>query len=226
MRSASIQLISRTGGKYNHYSQNDYIVKNKWGHADPSKRQGAWIGNNHDSKGYVTEYGVEGGVCLGLAGTYLMAGKNWETFKPYIAAERGKGLVRGIVNYQEQLSKIGNMAAMKTVLHTILKNNNVNFINENRVSPTNTAEEISTGILNNIEQGFGYHLSIKRAGGGHSLAIRQEQGKIKLFDPNYGEVTYPYEQGRCEGMATFLTHLFSQYYNKYFLISIERYALN
>ncbi|KFD02738.1 family C58 peptidase [Rahnella aquatilis CIP 78.65 = ATCC 33071] len=172
------------------------------------------------------EYGFESGVCQGLIGAYLISGQNWPQFSAYISSERGKAVVRGIMNFQEHLSASGNMKEMKNVFHGILKPHRVNFIREEIRLTENTPIKMSQAILKNITQGNGFHISIKKASGGHSLGIRADASQIKFFDPNYGEIIFAYKNGMSDEMERFLTHVFSEYYSQYFMLTIEHYSVH
>lgn len=225
MRIDSVRLIQDSNGIYNKFRQGEYIKKNKWDHCDSLKRKGAWTGNSYDRAGRVVEYGFESGVCQGLIGAYLISGQSWCQFSSYISSERGKTLVRGIMNFQEHLSASGNMKEMKNVFHGILKPHSVYFIREEIRLTENTPIKMSQAILNNVRQGNGYHISIKKSSGGHSLGIRAEANQIKFFDPNYGETVFPCNKGVNDEMERFLTHVFSQYYSQYFMLTVEHYAV-
>ncbi|WP_237932780.1 hypothetical protein [Buttiauxella sp. S19-1] len=67
----TIRFITSMNGQVLKFNQREYINKNKWDHSDPSKRRGAWIGNEHDSSGRVILYGLEGGYVLGWLQPFL-----------------------------------------------------------------------------------------------------------------------------------------------------------
>lgn len=226
MKYVTMQLIQNSGGSFNYFFQGEYINGNKWNVPDNTQRQGAWLGESYDGNNKVMIYGLGGGVCRGLAGAYLVAGVHWSIFKNYLHSERGKILVRGIMNFQEQLAKIGKAARVNESFYQILKSSHVLFIKNYKILRKNIPQSQSVGdeILKHIRPGFSYNISISGPWGGHSLGMRVERGSIKLFDPNIGEVTYPYEQGRHQGMSHFFDHVFLEYYHPLKLIIVGRYA--
>ena len=224
MRMDSVRLIQNYNGIYNKFRQGEYIKKNKWDHCDEKKRKGAWTGNVYDRAGRVVEYGLENGVCQGLVGAYLISGQSWSRFSAYISSERGKAVVRGIMNFQEHLSASGNMKEMKSVFHGILKSYQVNFIREEIKLTGNTAITMAQSILKSVSQGNGCHISIKKSSSGHSLGLRAESNQIKIFDPNYGETVFPFKNGISDEMEKFLIHIFSEYYSQYFMLTVEHYS--
>lgn len=220
------QLIQSSGGSFNYFFQGEYIEGNKWNVPDNRQRQGAWLGDSYDGDKKIMIYGLGGGVCRGLAGAYLVAGVHWSIFQTYIRSERGRILVRGVTNFQEQLSKIGKTDKLNESFYQILKTSNVNLVKKHKIARKNIPYSKSVGdeILKHICSGFLYNISFDGPWGGHSLGMRIERGDIKLFDPNIGEVTYPYEQGRNQAVSHFFDHLCLEYYNPLKSILIERYA--
>ncbi|MGB7800889.1 YopT-type cysteine protease domain-containing protein [Buttiauxella sp.] len=224
MNQLTLRIIQQYNGKYFPFSQNDYIVKNKWGHADPTKRRGAWTGNSYDNKGNVTSYGFEGGCCYGLAAAYLVYGSCWDKFIHTINSPRGQGLVRGVMNLQEQLSKLSQMSQNIEVFKTILSANAVKFKNEYPSMFSSTPEKMASNLISILKNNNNYHLNIKGSTSAHSLSLRLENNTFKLFDPNYGYFQFQWIEGQNQAIETFLTHYFNEYYKSYFTLVAQQFS--
>lgn len=225
MEAITRRLIVDSGGRYHDYCQGHYIKGNQWAHTENAQRQGAWIGDRYDRKAKVMTYGLGKGVCLGLTGAYLVAGSIWDRFEDYLDGQDGRALVRGIMNFQEQLAANGNSKPMNMVFHQILRSRRVNFIKKNKVLRANISHRAGDEILKHVVPGYGYYIHIHAKWGAHAIGLRIDSGDIKLFDPNYGEAIYTYQQGRNQGMARFIGHLLSEFYAPFSSLYIERYTL-
>jgi len=219
------RLIIDSGGRYHDFCQGDYIKGNQWGLSEKTQRQGAWIGDEYNRKTKVTTYGLGCGVCLGLAGAYLVAGNIWDKFEDYLEGQDGRALVRGIMNFQKQLTANGSTKPMSMVLHQILRTRNVSFIKKNKVLRAHISHRAGDEILKYIVPGFGYYIHIHGKWGAHAIALRMDSGDIKLFDPNDGEAVFAYQQGGNPGMARFIGRHLSEYYSPFQSLYVERYTL-
>src|SRR5471030_942525 len=222
------ELIMKTGGEYHHYDQMKYIKRNGWDHPDYSHRHGASTTNTFNLVEKTMKYGLGEGVCLGLSAAYLIAGNNWRKFRDFIRSQEGKAYVRGIMNLQIEMSRTKRVADNQVNMAFIefVRIYKVHFIKETRIPNPNLSKHIGDDILKNVFPQLGYKIRFFGPWGGHAVAMRIESGRIRFFDPNIGEVSYPYWQRSSPGMSYFLEHLLNEYYAPVQFMHIERYTLN
>jgi len=220
-----MQLITGSGATYNECNQLTYIKGNNWADPNRNNRQGAWIGETYNSRGGIVAYGLGTGICRGLTAAYLIAGNNWGGFTDYLDSEAGKVTVRGVCNMQSELLKYDKEKENIKSFHIFLKIKGMKFINCKHLLSSAPFHGLGDRILRKMLPGFGYHVTIFGRNTGHSLAMRTEAGRIKLFDPNLGEVSYSYLQGRSPQMSKFLEHLLKEYFPFVNDIYIDRYTL-
>lgn len=221
MRNETRNLLILLGGRHNDFQQDEFITKNQWDSINPLTRKGAWTYNNYDEKGEVTSYGLEGGVCAGLASCYLIAGSQWTSFTHYIASEAGKSVIRGNHNFQEQL--ISNCKngwyhggiIILDIHKIILKNNDVTHIKSGKVPLNNCYNSLRRDVVSNLNTKIGYLFIINSPTGGHVLGLRVGQGTIHFFDPNLGEFILPYRKANGAAMARFIESFIRNEYPSY-----------
>lgn len=228
MNSDILKILLMFDGDYKFFSQEDYIKTNHWSDVDPTKRKGAWVADKYDKQGQVIVRGLGDGVCEGLAAAYIISGRNWSNFKSYIASENGKSVVRGLVNLQSMNFQIpaANRIKPSDVRGDVLRSNRVTYLCK-RVLPGNIMYENGGGdVFNNVGASFCYIVAMFGSSGAHALSMRFNDGRIRFFDPNFGEFSFPYINKQSKGMNMLIGYFLNYYYPKmYTRFLIEEYMV-
>lgn len=224
MDGEALKILLKYQGNYNFFCQDKYIRNNGWANVDSRTRKGAWIGNQYNEKGQVTAYGLEGGVCVGLGVAYLISGNEWETFNAYMMSDRGKSVIRGTANLQmlTQHSAVPSPEGW----HTVLNVNHVRFVKEFDISFDLFTANPRQALWRELTPEVGYLILAYGRTCGHVLSMRLRQGTITLFDPNSGEYSFPYKNGRSPGMESFLSYFTTVLYTRFTLFLAEKYVLS
>lgn len=101
---------------------------------------------------------------------------------------------------------------------------NINFISRIELSPVEDVEERIEALMKQIDSNFGYQLSIRGGGSGHSVSLTTGQKRIKFFDSNFGEISYPDTEVGRESFKSYLCFLFNEVYKKFNIIIISRFT--
>lgn len=228
MNSNILKTLLEFDGDYKFFEQRDYIKLNHWADADPTKRRGAWVGDKYGKDGELIHRGFSGGVCLGLSLSYIISGKSWSDFTSFIANERGKSVIRGIMNFQEVNLQLPLTKRLKSsvIRRDVLSANRVTLL-RSRVMPASIMYEHGGGnIINNVDSSISYNIGMLGPFDGHSVSMRFNEGRIRLFDPNYGEFSFPYVNKQSKGMSLLIGYILSCYYpGRYTELHIDEYIL-
>ena len=228
MQSDILKILLTLDGDYHFFKQDDYITRNHWSDKDPTKRQGSWTGNKYDEHGKVIAYGHGAGVCEGLVAAYMISGKSWSNFQSYVASASGKNLIRGLMNLQRIYPKVpsANMIEKSDIRGDILKAHHVIYLNTVTLPASAMYETGGAGFIDNIDPSICYMIGMVNDSSGHAISMRFNDGRIRLFDPNYGEFSFAYVNKKGKEMSVFISFLLNVYYpGKYTTFFIESYML-
>lgn len=100
----------------------------------------------------------------------------------------------------------------------------INFISRVELSPIEDIEERIEVLMMHIDSNFGYLLNIRGGGSGHAVSLTTGQKRIKFFDPNFGEISYPDTEAGREYFKSALYFLFYEAYKKFNIIIISRFT--
>lgn len=228
MQSDILKILLTLDGDYHFFKQDDYIKRNHWSDKDPTKRQGSWTGNKYDEHGKVIAYGNGAGVCGGLVAAYIISGKSWSNFQSYIASASGKNLIRGLTNLQRIYPEVpsANMIEKSDIRGYVLKAHHVIYLNIVALPACAMYENGGAGFIDNIDPSICYMIAMCSGQSGHAISMRFNDGRIRLFDPNYGEFSFAYVNKKSKGMSIFISFLLNVYYpGKYTTFFIESYML-
>ena len=226
MQSDILIALLALNGDYHFFKQDDYITRNHWSDEDPTKRQGSWTGNKYDEHGKVIAYGNGAGVCEGLVAAYMISGKSWSNFQSYVASASGKNLIRGLTNLQWISPKVRSANGIKKsdIREDILKAHHVIYLNAATLPASAMYENGGAGVFDNIDPSICYMIGMCSGQSGHAISMRFNDGRIRLFDPNYGEFSFAYVNKKSKGMSIFISFLLNVYYpGKYTTFIIESY---
>ncbi|QUT15266.1 YopT-type cysteine protease domain-containing protein [Rahnella inusitata] len=226
MQSDILIALLALNGDYHFFKQDDYITRNHWSDEDPTKRQGSWTGNQYDEHGKVIAYGNGAGVCEGLVAAYMISGKSWSNFQSYVASASGKNLIRGLTNLQWISPKVRSANGIKKsdIREDILKAHHVIYLNAATLPASAMYENGGAGVFDNIDPSICYMIAMCSGQSGHAISMRFNDGRIRLFDPNYGEFSFAYVNKKSKGMSIFISFLLNVYYpGKYTTFIIESY---
>jgi len=219
----ALKILLKYQGDYNFFCQGDYIRNNGWDNVDARTRKGAWIGDQYNEQGEVTAYGLGRGVCTGLAAAYLISGGQWNSFKAYTNSERGKSVIRGIMNLQ--MIETDSQVLSGEGRHTVLKMNHVRYSRTYDIYLGPGSMNSRQVFWKELTPGIGYMICAGGPTCSHMLSMRIRDGSMTLFDPNLGEYSFPCLNGRSVGMESFLTYLSTVFYTEFTLFIAERYVL-
>ena len=228
MQSDILKILLTLDGDYHFFKQDDYIKRNHWSDKDPTKRQGSWTGNKYDEHGKVIAYGHGAGVCEGLVAAYMISGKSWSNFQSYVASASGKNLIRGLTNLQRIYPEVpsANMIEKSDIRGDILKAHHVIYLNTVTLPASAMYETGGAGFIDNIDPSICYMIGMCSGQSGHAISMRFNDGKIRLFDPNYGEFSFAYVNKKSKEMSILISFLLNVYYpGKYIAFIIESYKL-
>ncbi len=226
MQSDILKILLTLDGDYHFFKQDDYIKRNHWSDKDPTKRQGSWTGNKYDEHGEVIAYGNGAGVCGGLVAAYMISGKSWSNFQSYVASASGKNLIRGLMNLQRIYPKVpsANMIEKSDIRGYVLKAHHVIYLNIVALPARAMYENGGAGFIDNIDPSICYMIGMVNDSSGHAISMRFNDGRIRLFDPNYGEFSFAYVNKKGKEMSVFISFLLNVYYpKKYTTFFIESY---
>lgn len=228
MQSDILKILLTLDGDYHFFKQDDYITRNHWSDKDPTKRQGSWTGNKYDEHGEVIAYGHGAGVCEGLVAAYMISGKSWSNFQSYVASASGKNLIRGLMNLQRICPKVpsANGIERSDIRGDILKAHHVIYLNIVVLPARAMYENGGAGFIDNIDPSICYMIGMVNDSSGHAISMRFNDGRIRLFDPNYGEFSFAYVNKKGKEMSVFISFLLNVFYpKKYTTFFIESYML-
>ena len=228
MQSDILKILLTLDGDYHFFKQDDYIKRNHWSDKDPTKRQGSWTGNKYDEHGDVIAYGNGAGVCGGLVAAYIISGKSWSNFQSYIASASGKNLIRGLTNLQRIYPEVpsANMIEKSDIRGYVLKAHHVIYLNIVALPACAMYENGGAGFIDNIDPSICYMIGMVNDSSGHAISMRFNDGRIRLFDPNYGEFSFAYVNKKGKEMSVFISFLLNVFYpKKYTTFFIESYML-
>ena len=226
MQSDILKILLTLDGDYHFFKQDDYITRNHWSDKDPTKRQGSWTGNKYDEHGEVIAYGHGAGVCEGLVAAYMISGKSWSNFQSYVASASGKNLIRGLMNLQRIYPKVpsANVFEKSDIRGDILKAHHVIYLNIVTLPASGMYETGGAGFIDNIDPSICYMIGMVNDSSGHAISMRFNDGRIRLFDPNYGEFSFAYVNKKGKEMSVFISFLLNVFYpKKYTTFFIESY---
>ncbi|RJT51463.1 YopT-type cysteine protease domain-containing protein [Rahnella variigena] len=121
----------------------------------------------------------------------------------------------------KQIEYVSTADAIKLLIKV---QGNINFISKIELSPIEDIEERIETLMKHIDSNFGYQLSIRGGGSGHSVSLTTGKKRIKLFDPNFGEISYPDTEAGRKYFKSALYFLFYEAYKKFNIIIISRFT--
>lgn len=101
---------------------------------------------------------------------------------------------------------------------------NINFISKIELPQIEDIEERIEILMQHVDSNFGYLVNLSGENCGHSVSLTTGKSRIKLFDPNYGEISYPDTKTGREYFKSALYFLFYEFYKKYNNIIICRFT--
>ncbi len=146
-----------------------------------------------------------------------------EQAKSQAAAQNGAAAVSNIkkITTPKQIEYVTTADAINLLVKVQGK---INFISRVELSPIEDIEERIETLMKHIDSNFGYLLNIRGGGSGHAVSLTTGQKRIKFFDPNYGEISYPDTKTGREYFKSALYFLFYEFYKEYNNIIISRFT--
>jgi hypothetical protein len=124
----------------------------------------------------------------------------------------------------EVQKNITYLSSSEAFSHIVKVQGGINFIDKVRLNPIkNTIERIDV-LMAHIASNYNYKINMHRPGGGHAVAITTRRKRIKFFDPNQGEFSYPDTAEGREYFKVALALLFEDRYPEHNEFSIYRYT--
>lgn len=124
----------------------------------------------------------------------------------------------------EAPKNITYLSSSEAFNHIVKVQGGINFIDIVRLKPIeNTMERIDV-LMAHTASNFNYRINMHRPGGGHAVAITTGRKRIKFFDPNQGEFSYPDTAEGREYFKVALALLLEDRYPRYKELSISRYT--